>query len=498
MIIRVRFPDGSSARVTIEAEDSVQVLAEQIHGTGKVDGEFSLFLDSQSTQGICEPDMMVKECGLHHGDFVYVKTRRAGSMVEEGQGCGGDLVNDESTLASSVGLGNGGDPRSVGNGLSSRDRRTSKCQHGPNGVCGYCVGQGVGNDHELEARPRCLHGKNGMCEKCAPSENARERYEAELRKWKGRNGTSIAVLEAQDALKFKVKSQESAHVTAASVDYASAQLFQEYLAQTHFNQQRFGFLYGNVDDAGVVKIELIYEPPQRGNSDQYIPADPTEAGDMSQRADKIAASIGLRRVGVIVSARPRKAILSGTDVVLAARLRAEEEARVGPEMANAFVILLVSLAEDGKTLFEAYQISDQCLQMYKEEVFAPLEEQKPNSGRVRAQKPALVEGREVTKIHAEFFLVTIPIRDHESWLRTAFPVENRELRPQAPSDVQESIRKASDLPFYRRISDFHLLLFLSNLFDTDTDMRCLGDIVREQREPNEHEDGYRVLVESIS
>eukprot|EP00180_Rhodochaete_pulchella_P004083 Plantae.Rhodophyta-Rhodochaete_pulchella.ctg7525.p1 GENE.Plantae.Rhodophyta-Rhodochaete_pulchella.ctg7525~~Plantae.Rhodophyta-Rhodochaete_pulchella.ctg7525.p1 ORF type:complete len:324 (-),score=68.50 Plantae.Rhodophyta-Rhodochaete_pulchella.ctg7525:315-1238(-) len=307
----------------------------------------------------------------------------------------------------------------------------------------------------------------------------------------------MAVLEALDALKFRVKPQEQAAVTAASVDRVAAQAFQAYLAEMHFNQQRFGYLYGDMDDERVVRIQTIYEPPQDGDQDVYRHKSKEDAGDISDRAERIATMLGLRRTGLIFSTRPRKAILSGADIVTAAQLFVEEEEKFGREIASTMVILVVSLAEDNQTLFEAYQLSDQCIDMYKADVFLPAESQKPNSGRIKTKAEVYVEGKEVTSVHTEFFLMNIPIRDHDSWLRGSFPVENREIRPQQPGDVKSTLAKASSMPFYRRISDFHLLLFLSNTLDVATDMPGLLSAIKEQRDLTEAEEGYQVLLESL-
>lgn len=330
-----------------------------------------------------------------------------------------------------------------------------------------------------------------MCENCMPKEDKRARYEAELRKWKGR-GMSIAVMEALEALKFKISPQEEAHAPAAAVDTNAANEFQAYLATTGFSQQRIGICYGDVDEqTGETRVLAIYEPPQRGSEEHYVLIEGEEAGDMTQRADALAAILGLRRVGIVFSARPRKCILSALDVVVAAKMMnglSEEERK-------AFVVLVVSIAESGETLFEAYQISDLAVEMFEAGVFEDQDKQKANGGRVLCKEDVLVEGKDTKKVHTEFFLLNIPIKSCESWLRTSFAVENRDIAPQGPHDVKKAISDES-IPFHKRLSDFHALLFLSNTFDMNTDMPGLAAAIKAQSD--DIGEGYRLMIEGMA
>lgn len=339
-----------------------------------------------------------------------------------------------------------------------------------------------------EWRPRCRHGPRGMCEHCMPKEDKRARYHAEIAKWKGR-GMSVAVMEALEALKFKIAPQETAHITAASVDTAAANEFQAYIARTGFSQQRVGICYGNTED-GETKVQVIYEPPQRGDEDVYRLVEGEEAGDMTERADAMAALLGMRRVGVVLSARPRKCILSGMDVVFALDMAKD----LTDEQRKAFVVLVVSLAESGKTLFEAYQLSDLAMEIHQTGIFDELNKQKPNSGKVLCNEDVLVEGKDTRKAHTEFFLLNIPIKTCESLLSTNFPVENRQLTPQGPTELKRIIGR-QDMPYHKRLADFHLLLFLSNMFDMDSDMPGL---VADVKDGGEIGEGFRLMIDGMA
>lgn len=126
-----------------------------------------------------------------------------------------------------------------------------------------------------------------------------------------------------------------------------------------------------------------------------------------------------------------------------------------------------------------------------------------------------MEGVECRSIDTDFFLVSVPIKDHHSWLKNnckyfcrfsiflvtsveVFPVENREQAPIKPSDLSSCLAKSHEEPFIRRISDFHLLLYISNILDMDADMPLLCNAVREQRELMEEEEGYRLMIEAVA
>lgn len=337
-------------------------------------------------------------------------------------------------------------------------------------------------------RPPCRHGPRGMCESCMPREDAKSRYQKELAKWKGR-GMSVAVMEALEALKFKITPQEDAHITAAAVDNDAAREFQAYIAATHFGQQRVGICYGDVQD-GETRVLAIYEPPQIGGEDVYRLQEGEDGGDMTERADAVAKMLGLQRVGIVFSAKPRKCILSGLDVVFAAKMAAA----LSEEERKAFAVMVVSVAETGETLFEAYQISDLAYEMYKADLFEDESKQKPNSGRVICKEDVLVEGKDTRKVHTEFFLLNVPIKRCESWLRTKFAVENRPIAPQGPADLKKAISDNS-VPYQKRLSDFHVLLFLSNIFDINSDMPSLTAAVKQNEDIGE---GFRLMIEGMA
>eukprot|EP00173_Palmaria_palmata_P003046 Plantae.Rhodophyta-Palmaria_palmata.ctg3167.p1 GENE.Plantae.Rhodophyta-Palmaria_palmata.ctg3167~~Plantae.Rhodophyta-Palmaria_palmata.ctg3167.p1 ORF type:complete len:323 (-),score=84.54 Plantae.Rhodophyta-Palmaria_palmata.ctg3167:319-1230(-) len=300
-------------------------------------------------------------------------------------------------------------------------------------------------------------------------------------------------MEALDALKYKVKPQNDASVSAAVVDSAAAGEFQKYLARTGFSQQRLGICYGRYEEAeNETHVEAIFEPVQRGGKDSYDVVTGDDAGDIGARAEKLAALLDMRCVGMVISARERKCILSAKDIVTACAMMADlsEAAR------KDFVVLLVGKEETGETSFEAYQISDQAVEMFEAGIFADASVQKPNGGKVLAVEDCLVEGKETRKIHSEFFLMNVPIKGKEEGkLRIKFPVENRELTLQGPDGIKACLSD-KELSYGKRLADFHFLLFLTSFFDMETDMPGLcGPIKIGDDEVGE---GYRLMIDSMA
>lgn len=462
ILLRVRLPSGATIRVPIAAGTSLQSLAASIGEQASLPGPAELFTDPKFTAAFTLQN-------ASHGDIVYVK-REVVAATEAGIG------PPPSTVAA---------PTVETNGKPAE---------------------------ETPRRERCECGPRGMCGRCMPSEDETERYEKELAAWDGK-GMSVAVMEAREALKPKVKPQESPHAAAAAIDAKAAQQFQAYLGATGFAQQRFGVCYGKTNDALETEVHAIFEPPQNGDADAYAfeitpesspdrmdtdgddkadekPAEKPE-DEAKVKADALASLLGLRPVGIVFSARKRRAVLSGRDVVIAARYASTLSA----EERKQFVVLKVVVVNDsGETAFEAYQISDLAHMLYKRDMLAPEADQKTNSGKVLCSKEVLVEGKDTKKVHTEFFLNNIPIKTVESWLGSDFPIENRELRPQKGADVSVAIGK-TDMPYYRRISDFHLLLYLTRTFGVDTDMPSIVACIKAEADL---EEGYKLMIQSIA
>lgn len=450
MILRIRLPSGATERITLNPGEQLAQLGKKIDALNKLHGQFSLYSDPRfSSPFIFE--------NAKNGDIVFIK----GTPTDV-------LPAKPKSENPSTGTANND---------NTDDTSSSKTQ----------PSSASNGDHPQ--RFRCRHGPRGMCENCMPREDKRERAEAELRRH-GNRGSSIAVIEALEALKFRISPQQDAHASAAAINSDAANAFQAYLAGTAFSQQRIGICYGTVDEEGATNVHVVYEPPQMGDANGYALVEGDEAGDISQRADQLAELCELRRVGIVISARPRNCILSAMDIVFAAMIAAD----LPEDLRKAFIIFVVTTAETGETLFEAYQISDLAVEMYQANIFEDLQKQKPNGGRVACKEDVLVEGKDARKVPTEFFLLNVPIKSCDTWLRTAFTVENRDISPQSPSELSKMMSDES-LPYHKRLADFHLLLFLSNVFDMKSDMPGLCASVKQGDSIDE---GFRLMLDNIA
>lgn len=213
-----------------------------------------------------------------------------------------------------------------------------------------------------------------------------------------------------------------------------------------------------------------------------------------RRVDFIAERLGFKRVGWIFStsnAVARDFPLSGGELLRMAALQA-----AGREH---FVTAVVSLVadEEGATSvhFEAFQASEQAAKLVADGWLIPgSDDPKFVATNPDKKEAVIVAGRDVTKVEVEFLLTVVPIMDHEGPLRTRFPVENR-LTGQSADDLKACLQASKGAPYAARITDFHMLLFLSNVLDLNTDVALLCEAVRTQ---GPVQDGYTLLIDSIA
>eukprot|EP00976_Prorocentrum_cordatum_P038721 787894-Prorocentrum_minimum.AAC.2 len=79
-------------------------------------------------------------------------------------------------------------------------------------------------------------------------------------------------------------------------------------------------------------------------------------------------------------------------------------------------------------------------------------------------------------------------------LTCTFPVENR-LIAQHSNDLRAHLSANRSKEYYERLSDFHLLLYLSKQLDLSTDMALLVDAVKNKGTVAE---GYQLIIDSLA
>jgi nuclear protein localization family protein 4 len=295
------------------------------------------------------------------------------------------------------------------------------------------------------------------------------------------------------AKQMRVSRQENPHCKSVSFDRDCANVFQHYVNETlAFAVKRGGFMYGVVTEEGKVEVNFIYEPPQQGTGeDLLLLRDPDE----EKLVDAIACAMGMRRVGFIftqtIMQDKKDYTMSNREVLQAAELHAKSELK---EWVTALVKLEVNEDGGADVHFEAFQMSDMCIRLFKESWFQTEIDSDCDPKLSKLKKDVVVGVKDVREIDNDFFLVVVKILDHQGPLSSTFPVENRIIGVTMKA-LKIHLDRAKNLSFTKRISDFHLLLFLARYLDLNADIPALVECVQRQSTLPE---GYQLLIQSMA
>eukprot|EP00887_Chlorella_sp_A99_P003425 scaffold7.g3425.t1 len=279
----------------------------------------------------------------------------------------------------------------------------------------------------------------------------------------------------------RIERQESPHTTFASFDFQAsggrgwaANAFQQYVSSAlAFSIKRGGILYGTVDEEGGVFVNAVYEPQQTGTPDRLS----LERGTLQeQHADLIAGGLGWQKVCVVVvvvvgwiftqSTKERDFIMSGEEVCQMAAVQDE----MGPHAVTALVAMFPGEDDQPEVHFEVFQVSDQCVKLWKEGWFQPdpaAGDEPTGTSRLRNPAepknaaPVIVAGKDQGELDNDYFLTPVAVKDHEGPLQTRFPIENRLVVAQTPAELKAHMRRLAAKPYVERLADFHLLLYLA-------------------------------------
>ncbi|CAN8280446.1 unnamed protein product [Cochlearia groenlandica] len=296
------------------------------------------------------------------------------------------------------------------------------------------------------------------------------------------------------ARQMRVSRQEKSHCDSVSFDRDCANAFQRHVNESlAFAVKRGGFMYGNVSEEGEVEVNFVYEPPQQGMEDNLILMRDVEE---EKRVDAVALGLGMRKVGFIfnqtVTQDKKEYTLSNVEVLLAAQLHAESELK---EWVTAIVKLEINEEEGGADVhFEAFQMSDMCVRLFKEGWFETEIGSEDDPKLSKMKKEVVIGVKDVKEVDNDFFLVVVKILDHQGSLSCTFPIENRGIQT-TMRELKTHMDRARSLPFVKRISDFHLLLFVTQFLDVGSDVPALAECVRLQTRVPE---GYELLIDSMA
>lgn len=289
---------------------------------------------------------------------------------------------------------------------------------------------------------------------------------------------------------FKLSAQMEPHVTKVHLDSASCNDFQAYLRQFAFQQSRCGWLYGSVNsETKEVTIDFIYEPPQKGDPHGFeVLGDPN-----ADKVDAVADALGRNKVGWIFSHPPREDSdfhFSAREILMTAQLQADAGGKH-----SQFLTVKVTLDKQGQASFEAFQVSDQCVEMFAAGALME-DDQNPKACAVSDTFTALVEAKPATEVDNNFFLCVVPVVPYESPLRCEFPKLNREGANQSRSALKSQLEKYRGDTYAKRISDFQLLVFLTHFLDIETDIPAICQAICDPKIPLDS--GYSILIDSVA
>ncbi|KAK1293940.1 NPL4-like protein 2 [Acorus calamus] len=222
------------------------------------------------------------------------------------------------------------------------------------------------------------------------------------------------------AKQVRVSRQETSPCESVSFDRSAADAFQHYVNDSlAFAVKRCGFMYGTVSDAGRVEVDFIYEPPQSGTEAEiYLLRDSTEEAAV----EAVAAGLGMRAVGFMftqaVGQDKEGYTLSETEVRLAAQMQVEC-GRGLEQWVTAVVKLEVSEDGGADVHFEAFQLSEMCVKLFRDGWFLGDEAGPGTDPKVtRLKKEVVVGVKDVKEVDNDFFLVPVKISDHQRGIST--------------------------------------------------------------------------------
>ncbi|KAJ6247187.1 nuclear protein localization 4 [Anaeramoeba flamelloides] len=300
----------------------------------------------------------------------------------------------------------------------------------------------------------------------------------------GKHSLSMAVIDWLEETKPKISHQEKGHCIGVEFDHQSGNVFHTFLRNSNYDIPRVGYLFGTVNPDESVTVDFIYEPPQKVlRESQRVSI--IENEEELNLMIKISEFLGLKPVGWIVGHKPRKSkrkLLKAWQIIQAARV----QARFG----HHAVTIVACPRKSGKAQFEAFQVSDQTVQLMQQK-----------SVRLSSRgytldffQSVIVEKDKKLSAGSYFFMITIPIIIHKSPLKISFFVENR--GPWNRGDLNVYLMTNKEKSWEEKLSDPHLLLFLAKMeiFSMRTDFPKLCSQIKNKEKITS---GFTFLLENF-
>ncbi|CEM15003.1 unnamed protein product [Vitrella brassicaformis CCMP3155] len=502
IVLRVNSP-GGRVRLTLKATDTVGTLRQKIAEHCHIEpAQQELHTNQQLTQPItAADDASLTHAGVRHGDLLWLKVT-GGAKVE----IRGDAIAPAAKMkiddlpplppkdASKTGGGGASDAGKQEGGASApasrQDSVGSGGSHPPQGG-----GGGGGVDGEKKDEPKFknfdqfLHD-NGYNVIDLPFHRTFTPITMEM-------GRMTKLPPA-----VTLKHQPYRHVDHLELmNISEMQNFCSYWTdKCELATQRGGWLYGYyVEDSHYpmgmrAVLEAIYEPPQVevGEGIQFLD-DPFHA-----TVEAVAGRLGLERIGYIFTHLPRDELLTSDEIQKIARLQLDHlsDKHFTSYPVSKFVTL--TIAPDPNSAMgaagaapNAFMISDLGMAFVRDGVLGmspdPRHLQLKPRKKHEIMAQILESGHETDKFDVDWLIVRVnesaPRRARSMFKHAIFPRENRQPNEtQSRAAVREYLKKVpSSEPSWHRYADFHLLIYIADLFDRDTAF-VLCDAIRHKTE----------------
>ena len=258
--------------------------------------------------------------------------------------------------------------------------------------------------------------------------------------------------------------------------------------------RRFSWAYGTYDVARrTVSIDACFEPPQEWGRVPVGALPSTIDPKADPAAEQVAAAMGLRRVGCIIR-RPEVKNANGDVVLLTAEevvFLARMQLRFGPQ----FCCILFDYMEKP----HIYQVSDAAVILARKRL---LKAKCPDNETVPFLKPARIGPKEVTESDPARLTVTVPYamrkEQRGAFLLNSFPLANRPELPVTNDDIKKHIAfaKSKGLP---PLADFGFLVYLvkNKILSPASDIPVICSCLREYKNPKDIEEnleGFMLIL----
>lgn len=515
-MLRVQCAEGTQ-RVELSRNEPTIVLFERVHEVFRLSNfAFGLHKDRQRKEEILSSkSRTLAEYGLQHGDMLYMSPLN-GALIYEQPSTSAE--SNQPTKSSEI------------IGISTQSGSTNAAPKEDD--VDLELYKESGNIQRTRDDKLCRHNSKGCCVHCSPLEPWDEGYLKEhnikhlsfhsyLRKQMSGKFVSL------DELSCKIKPgckehppwprgvcstctpsavtlnrQRYRHVDNAMIQHSAiVERFLQYWRATGY--QRLGFMYGRYEKHPDVPLGIratvaaIYEPPQSCSRDFIT----LEEDPKQELVDRIAAKLGLRKVGWLFTDLIPQDVATGTvkqvrgvdshflsaqECIMAGHLQNQHPnaCRYASNgyFGSKFITVLITGDSNNQVHMEGYQVSGQCQALVRDNCLLPTRDA-PELGYIRDSsdkqyvpdvyyKERDAYGNEVgvsaRRLPVAYLLVDMPCGLAPANAtpmfspRSNFPPEHRPIQKylQTLKAFHQHLQESAN--FLEAMSDFHVLIWLAS------------------------------------